>query len=223
MVPSDQNGYSLPPARSTVESLKLEVESLQVIDPNVATAFADPGHGRYVDRVNSSMRNNSIHYLERIANSFPDPAKVCRSVELGNAAEVIPDKAAVHAGTIIAMSTYGRCGVQRWLLGSTADRVLHAALNPLLLLRATDQTPLSETGLFTKIVVPLDGSQLAEQTLPHVVERAKNLGLEVVLFQVFDPLSQGPMLYMKQIGEKMREEAKDYLELKVRGLEKVMD
>ncbi len=218
---SERSERVLSPARSIVEALKVEVELLQVIDPNVVTAFSDPEHGRYVDQVDSSIRNNSINYLERIANSFPDPSKVTCSAELGNAAEVITDKAAAYPGTLIAMSTHGRSSVQRWLLGSTADKVLHAAAHiPLLLVRATDHTPLlSEATLLKKIVVPLDGSQLAELTLPHVVELAKNLGLEVVLVRVFDPLSQGHMPYVEHIREKMREEAKAYLELKVRELE----
>ena len=216
---SERSERVLPPARSIVEALNIDVELLQVTDPNVVTAFSDPEHERYADQVGSSIRNNSINYLERIANSFPDPSKVTCSAELGNAAEVIADKAAVHPGTIIAMSTHGRSGVQRWLLGSTADKVLHAAHNPLLLVRATDDTVLNETTMLKRIVVPLDGSQLAELTLPHVVELAKNLGLEVVLVRVFDPLSQGHIPYVERVGEKMRVEAKAYLELKVRGLE----
>jgi len=215
---SERSERVLPPARSIVEALKVDVELLQAIDPKIVTAFSDPEHGRYVDQVGSSLRNNSINYLERIANSFPDPSKVTCSAELGNAAEVIADKAAADPGTIIAMSTHGRSGVKRWLLGSTADKVLHAAHSPLLLVRATDDTPLGETTWLKKIVVPLDGSKLAELTLPHVVELAKNLGLEVVLVRVFDPLSQGHIPYVAYIGEKMREEAKAYLELKVRGL-----
>ncbi len=217
---SERSERVLPPARSIVEALKVEVELLQVIDPNMVKAFSDPEHGRYVDQVDTSMRNNSINYLERIANSFPDPSKVTCSAETGNTAEVIADKAAAHPGTLIAMSTHGRSSVQRWLLGSTADKVLHAAAHtPLLLVRATDHTPLGEATLLKKIVVPLDGSQLAELTLPHVVELAKNLGLEVVLVRVFDPSSQGHIPYVKHIREKMREEAKAYLELKVRELE----
>jgi nucleotide-binding universal stress UspA family protein len=215
---SERSERVLPPARSIVEALKVDVELLQVIDPNVVTAFSDPEHGCYADQVGSSIRNNSINYLETIANSFPDPSKVTCSAELGNAAEVIADKAAAHPGTIIAMSTHGRSVVQRWFLGSTADKVMHAANSPLLLVRATDDTPLGQATLLKKIVVPLDGSRLAELTLPHVVELTKNLGLEVVLVRVFDPLSQGRMPYVDHIGEKMREEAKAYLELKVRGL-----
>ncbi len=216
---SERSERVLPHARSIVEALKVEVELLQVIDPNVVTAFSDPEHGRYVDLVAASIRNSSINYLGRIANSFPEPSTVTCSAELGNAAEVIADRAAAHPGTVIAMSTHGRSGVQRWLLGSTADKVLHVANNPLLLVRATDHAPSREATLLKKILVLLDGSQLAELTLPHVVELAKKLELEVILVRVFDPLSQGHMPYVERIIEKMRRDAKAYLELKVHLLE----
>ena len=68
---SERSERVLPPARSIVEALKVDVELLQAIDPNMVTAFSDPEHGRYADQVGSSIRNNSINYLERIANSFP--------------------------------------------------------------------------------------------------------------------------------------------------------
>ncbi len=215
---SERSERVLPPARSIVEALKVEVELLQVINPNVVTAFADPEHGLYVDQVDSSIRNNSINYLERIANSFPDPSKVTCSAELGNAAEVIADKAAAHPGTLIAMSTHGRSGVQRWLLGSTANKLLHAITSPLLLVRATNDWNPGETAALKKILVPLDGSRLAESSLPHVAEVAKKMKLKVVLVRVYDPLAQGHMPYVERIEEKMREEAKVYLEEKVQQL-----
>ena len=70
---SERSERVLPHTRSIVEALKVEVELLQVIDPNVVTALSDPEHGRYVDLVAASIKNSSINYLERIANSFPEP------------------------------------------------------------------------------------------------------------------------------------------------------
>ncbi|NIO08866.1 MAG: universal stress protein [Deltaproteobacteria bacterium] len=216
---SERSERVLPPARAVVEALHIDVELLQTIDPDVLTAFSDPERGRYVDQVSESMRNNSINYLEKVANSFPDPPRVTCSAKIGKAAEVITDLAADDPGTLIAMSTHGRSSVQRWLLGSTADKVLHAARNPLLLVRATDKTPLSETPLLRKIIVPLDGSKMAELTLPHVVTLAKGLGLEVLMVRVLDELALGQPPYVEYIFEKMRSEAKTYLEMKAGELQ----
>jgi nucleotide-binding universal stress UspA family protein len=39
----------------------------------------------------------------------------------------------IHAD-VIAMSTHGRSGIQRWLMGSVADRVVHHSHIPVMLI-----------------------------------------------------------------------------------------
>jgi nucleotide-binding universal stress UspA family protein len=58
-------------------------------------------------------------------------------VELGTAAECIVDYAQAHAIDLIVMSTHGRTGIQRWLLGSVASKISTAAPCPVLLIRPT--------------------------------------------------------------------------------------
>lgn len=57
-------------------------------------------------------------------------------VVVGHTAEKIVDYAIAHAVDLIVMSTHGRTGVQRWLLGSVAGKVSAASPCPLLLVRA---------------------------------------------------------------------------------------
>ena len=85
------------------------------------------------------------------------------------------EKAAADKNTLIVMATHGRSGIQRWLLGSVADKVLHGATNHLFLVRASDQGKTDGEAALKTVIVPLDGSPLAEQVLPYVVElRKKN-------------------------------------------------
>ena len=49
---------------------------------------------------------------------------------------MILNKAVVEQGAIIAMATHGRSGVDRFLIGSVAEKVLRGSANPLLLVRA---------------------------------------------------------------------------------------
>jgi nucleotide-binding universal stress UspA family protein len=44
--------------------------------------------------------------------------------------------------------------------------------------------------MYKKILLPLDGSDLSHQAIPHAVELAKGLGAEVVLLQVIDSVAQ---------------------------------
>jgi nucleotide-binding universal stress UspA family protein len=176
---------------------------------------------------------NSAEYLQRLTSSFPAPVKVVPLVEVGKPAETIVNHAAADSGALIAMATHGRSGFQRWVLGSVAGKVLHAARNPLLLIRPSGSPArIQETALLKAIVVPLDGSALAETVLPHAVDLAKKMKSEIVLLRAYAlPLSMyyGSEDYVPNIDEltgQLRLEAKEYLESKVdelkgKGIEKI--
>jgi nucleotide-binding universal stress UspA family protein len=58
-------------------------------------------------------------------------------VRYGSEAEEILDHANQPDIDLIAMSTHGRSGVKRWLLGSVAEKVLRHATKPIFLARCT--------------------------------------------------------------------------------------
>jgi nucleotide-binding universal stress UspA family protein len=111
-------------------------------------------------------------------------------VRQGNAAGAIIEAAAADRQTLIAMATHGRSGLDRWLLGSVAEKILRAAVNPTLVVRAKEENPTWEMATLKRIIVPLDGSELSERVLPYVEGLAKNLDLEVKLIGVYG----GPLL-----------------------------
>jgi nucleotide-binding universal stress UspA family protein len=79
--------------------------------------------------------------------------------------------------------------------------------------------------MYKKILVPLDGSELAKKALDHIEPLAKILDAEIFLFQVvpFMPIYGSPELVTPLIiDEKQKESAEEYLanlseELKKRG------
>jgi nucleotide-binding universal stress UspA family protein len=73
-------------------------------------------------------------YLERLAARLPAEVRVTRSVRLGNPAEEIVQRARDGFGLIV-MSTHGRTGLGRWVLGSVADAVVRGSFVPVLLVR----------------------------------------------------------------------------------------
>ena len=54
-----------------------------------------------------------------------------------------------------------------------------------------------------RILIPLDGSALAEQALPHAIAQARHFEAELILLQVLAPLPSPPLL-----GEVARSRAK---------------
>ncbi|MGZ9220034.1 MAG: universal stress protein, partial [Candidatus Binatia bacterium] len=61
---------------------------------------------------------------------------VTATVIEGDAANEIVELAAGSPQSFIAMSTHGRSGVGRWVLGSVAERVVQYSRAPVLLVRA---------------------------------------------------------------------------------------
>lgn len=234
LIPLDGSKLSesiLPYGRALAGGLRLPVELLQVINPETISLFADPQHGRYIDTVEADMRRNSLAYLKGLAKSFANSSAVNCHVEIGRPAEIIVDRAAAQRGAMIAMATHGRAGMERWFLGSVADKVLRTAANPLLLVRGAADGKADEKAALKTILVPLDGSGLAERVLPHVAELAKKMSLEVILIRVFSLFSEAYIVEgytpnMDRILEQVREESRTYLEQKVEqlhseGLDKV--
>lgn len=215
----------LPFVRSVVKAADLPVELLHVVDPDVASIYEDPQYGRYVDVVEAELQNKSLDYLKKIAATFPKPATASCTVRMGKAYDTIIADAAAQPDTLIAMATHGRAGVHRWLLGSVAERVLRHASNPLLLVRASVEARADGAPLKT-VIVPLDGSPLAEKVLPHVTGIAKAMDLEVVLVRAYAL----PLAYLEdrdfyspypdKLLKGFKEEARQYLEEKAAQLKK---
>lgn len=109
----------------------------------------------------------------------------------GEAATILAEAEAWDVD-LIAMSTHGRSGVLRWVLGSVADRVLHTSVRPLLLVRARPASQRPAAVKIDRILVPLDGSELSLRVLPYVEELAKALGASLVLFNAVIPLDIYP-------------------------------
>ena len=169
----------------------------------------------------------SASYLRGVAGTFGDANVKC-TVEKGRADEVILEKGETDTGMLICMATHGRSGLDRFLLGSVTEKVLRAAANPLLLVRATEEAKSDGTAVLKSIIVPLDGSELAESIIPTAAEKAKELGLEVVLFRAYHlPTSAyaSDEMYSAvdydEVIAGVRDEATQYLEKKAAEVKKL--
>jgi nucleotide-binding universal stress UspA family protein len=150
--------------------------AVDVWDPRVLRAWSiDPGHRTaqqvevaqgYLDEIAAGLRQGGAH-----ARSLVRPDRV---------AEAILNVADDEGVDLIAMSTHGRSGIGRFLLGSVADKVVHHARVPVLLVRSSSQTEPQ----YRRILVPLDGSDVAKVVLPYARDLAACAGAEVVLLQV---------------------------------------
>jgi len=81
--------------------------------------------------LSDEMLTQSRSYLERIAADLKQSGyKVNQTVETGQPADLIVETAQKLGVDTIVMSTHGRSGLSRWLLGSVTSKVLSAAPCP---------------------------------------------------------------------------------------------
>lgn len=109
-------------------------------------------------------------------------------VTSGEASAVIAAAARGHDADLIVMSTRGRGGRSQWGYGSVAERVLQTAPCPVLLIppKCADSWE-NEEPRDRPIVVPLDGSPLAEGALETAKELALVLSASLLLLHVLEP------------------------------------
>lgn len=98
-------------------------------------------------------------------------------IRVGDVAEEIISEG--KSADLIVMTTHGRGAAGRLFFGSVADRVIRHGETPTLLLRAGDHT--TEPRSPKRIVIALDGSEIAEQTIIPGAKAATFLGVPITL------------------------------------------
>lgn len=103
--------------------------------------------------------------LARLADRFRAGGLYTRTVVLHGspAVELLSFEKELRPDLVV-MATHGRTGLARFALGCVTDRMVREGVAPVLVVRSFSP-PL---GVMKRAVVPLDGSMLAEETLPIV-------------------------------------------------------
>lgn len=175
----------LPHVRPLARKLGIPIVLLRVVDPVRVVDWADPGSSLFSDEVLAEMDSKAGGYLEKVAQPLRAAGlTVSCQVREGEPASAIVEEVEKEPNSLLAMSTHGRSGITRWVLGSVTDKVLRAINMPMLVIRpqeGADATRDSETG---QVVLPVDGSPLAEQVVPHAVSLAKALGVGISVVRV---------------------------------------
>lgn len=148
-------------------------EQLQV-SPILTGIDADWKEG-YAERVRGELESEAEPLRERGRN-------VEVAVRFGDVAGQII--AAGEQADLIVMTTHGRGAAGRLIFGSTADRVARHGTTPTLLLRRGAHP--TEPATPGRVVVPLDGSALAEQAIPEAEKLARTLNVPIHLVRAVD-------------------------------------
>ncbi|MFH0768633.1 MAG: universal stress protein [Chloroflexota bacterium] len=92
-----------------------------------------------------------------------------------------------HDVDLIIMATHGRSGVDRWLVGSVADKVVRNSNHPVRLVRPFASAEKKDETPDKTVLVLLDGSEVAEKILPYAAYHARLSNGELILLSVCEP------------------------------------
>ena len=207
----------LPYVSQLAKGLEIPIVVLAVIDEHT--------HGQKLATEIESGANKRLR--EVVGRLGRDGVRAEPVTTRGRAADEIVATAERQGCDLIAMTTQGSNLIARGILGSVTDKVIHSSQLPVLTITPERAATYGGTWfraltkaterVMTKIMVPLDGSPLAETVLPYVQALARKLSLRVLLVRVIRGLSvewldweRGSDADTKE--EEAAEEAGQYLE-----------
>lgn len=124
--------------------------------------------------------------LEMVGGSTLDPMV---AAEAGDAAEVIVDRAVAIPADLLVMGTHGRQGLDRVLLGSLTETVLHKAPCPVLTVPPHAPATAPADVAFRHILCPMDFSPAAMQAFGFAMALARRSDAAVTLIQAIEWLA----------------------------------
>jgi nucleotide-binding universal stress UspA family protein/predicted transcriptional regulator len=128
-------------------------------------------------------RAGASAYLNQVRKRLAEPGiTIDTVVRTGTPGVELPDLAAELGAAVLVMASHGRGGFKRLVLGSVAMQLLSHVEVPILLMRPSEADPGAPPS-FHRLMVPLDGSLLAERAIDLAREFASP-GATLVLVRV---------------------------------------
>ncbi len=219
---SEHAAAGWPYATGLARSSRAVLHVLHVVAPPPVAASPN-GSALVPANLVDDLLNQARESLDTQAKAARDLGVETRThATVGAAASEIVAYARDQGIGLIVMATTGRTGLAHVLLGSVTERVVRHAPCAVLTVRYAAVANLSTAAAGTpprlrRILVPLDGSPLAEAALPGIVALAKRHGAEIVLLRVAHAAAlPGPNLVEAQVT--VVQEAEAYLAEVVRRL-----
>jgi nucleotide-binding universal stress UspA family protein len=133
---SDRAERALPLVVELAAALKRPLRLIRALDTKALERAARTGThaGDRYARSSDVVRRSMTHYLDGVAASLSAQGlQVTTKVIDGSPAEAIAAETAPDE--IVAITTRGQGGVERWLIGSVAAKLVRAVSGPLLIVR----------------------------------------------------------------------------------------
>jgi nucleotide-binding universal stress UspA family protein len=152
----------------------------------------------------SSQVKDAFNYLQRMEteiNQAGIPSKVL--VRQGKPAETIVKVAMEERCDLILMTTRGGSKVKRWAIGGVTEQVLR--MSPIPVLPIQSRTRPAKNNHVRRVLVPVDGSKLAEEVVPWATDLARLMKARLVFLHVYPPTHAGLRGRVRENFEALRQ------------------
>ena len=168
MVPLDGSAFAeaaLPLALTISRKTGADVHLVMVLEP--VSSFAFEG---WESAATDWGREYFRGVVERLSGQ--SAGEVTTALLNGHTVERLQEEALARRADLVVMATHGRGALSRMWIGSVADGFVRHTDRPVLLVRPEEdaQAPTEFERGFSTLLVPLDGSEMAESALAHAVE-----------------------------------------------------
>ncbi len=216
MVPLDGSPFAEHALPFAASIARRTGAALQIVQAHVPVASLYSGSELVADlTLDSTIRENETAYLDGVAKRLTEavPVRVSRTLVDGMVADALHEQALAAAADLVVMATHGRGPFSRFWLGSVADALVRRLPMPILLVRPRDETPnLAAEIPVRRVLIPLDGSDLAEQILRPATELGSLTQAEYTLLRVVEPFLPPPHQLPGPLFDQLAREAQTYLD-----------
>jgi nucleotide-binding universal stress UspA family protein len=132
---------ALGPARELAQLFEAEATLLRVVPaPVELTSIYGVAGVRMEGEGHRGRREEAENYLEEVVNRGGDPVPTAQVVEAKGAADGVIDAARKLEGDLLVLSSHGRGGLSRVVLGSVADKIIRGTTLPVLVIRPPEES-----------------------------------------------------------------------------------
>jgi nucleotide-binding universal stress UspA family protein len=187
---SDSEKPALAAATKLAQRYNAELRLVRVNPtPLVAENITSPPVLEITEQTLREERVARLRKLETLGAEYRvlGDIRVITALADGPVGPTLRDYANKFRVDLIVMASHSRGSIKRITLGSVTDYLIRHTSIPVLVVKSPASFVNSSVSTVGRIVVPLDGSQLAAQILPEVASLAVRLNATVSLLQVLTP------------------------------------
>ncbi len=143
-------------AKALAPTMRVTLHLVRVVDVPSGFGYGKFAANAFADQYREESKHEAQVYLSAIAQRLIDSEDTVPDFIVSTSIAVNPDVAEalvqltgeqLHTGgrfDLLAMATHGRGGLQRWVMGSVTERVLHHTSLPLFIVRPPKKHPVHE-------------------------------------------------------------------------------